>query len=121
MIAGSKENFIAAICTSCTAGCSTTGGIGAAASATTPTSMTARTRIAHSTTIWPVIFGWIEQKYLYVPGLSKRCENCWSVSSTGDLNFCSTLTTLCGTSSRFVHVIVVPRGTDAPAGTKLKL
>ena len=56
-----------------------------------------------------------------VPGASNRCENCSSVSSTGDLNFCSVLTTLCGTSSRFVQVIVVPTGTDAVAGAKLKL
>jgi hypothetical protein len=24
------------------------------------------------TTIWPVIFGWIEQKYLHVPGVSNQ-------------------------------------------------
>ena len=70
-------------------------------------------RMCHPTTMRPVILGWIEQKYLYVPGASKRWENCSSVSSTGDLNFCSVLTTLCGTSSRFVQVIVVPTGTEA--------
>ena len=43
------------------------------------------------------------------------------MSSTGDLNFLSVLTMLCGTSSRFVHVIVDPTGTDASAGAKLKL
>ena len=56
-----------------------------------------------------------------MPGASKRCENCSSVSSTGDLNFCSVLTMLCGTSSRFVQVTVAPAGTVAVAGEKLKL
>src|SRR4029453_11069200 len=73
-------------------------------------------RMRHPTTMRPVIFGWIEQKYLYAPGVWNRWENCSSVSSTGDLNFCSVLTTLWGTSSRFVHVIIVPTGTDAFAG-----
>src|SRR6188474_2185456 len=75
----------------------------------------------HETTMRPVILGWIEQKYSYAPGASKRRENCSSVSSTRDLNFCSVLTTLWGTSSRFVQVMVVPTGTDAVGGLKLKL
>ena len=43
------------------------------------------------------------------------------MSSTGDLNFCSVLTMLCGTSSRFVQVIAVPAATAVVAGAKLKL
>src|SRR5215204_243179 len=75
----------------------------------------------HPTTMRPVIFGCSEQKYWYAPGASNRCENCPSVSSTGDLNFCSVLTTTWGTSSRFVQVMVVPTGTVEVAGVKLKL
>ena len=78
-------------------------------------------RMRHPTTMRPVILGWIAQKYSYAPGASKRWENCSSVSSTDDLNLCSVLTTLCGTSSRFVQVMVVPTGTDAFAGVKRKL
>jgi len=48
-----------------------------------------------------------------VPGASKVWENCSLVSSTGDLNFCSALTMLCGTSSRLVHVTVEPAATAA--------
>ena len=54
---------------------------------------------AQLTTTWPVIFGCSPQKYLYVPAVSNRCENCPSVSSTGDLKRRSVLTMLCGTSS----------------------
>ena len=36
-------------------------------------------RMRHPTTMRPVILGWIEQKYWYVPGASKRWENCYSV------------------------------------------
>ena len=43
------------------------------------------------------------------------------MSSTGDANFFSVLTMLCGTSSRFVQVTVAPAGTVAAAGEKLKL
>ena len=50
-------------------------------------------------------------------------ENFSSVSSTLDLNIfgSSVLTTVCGMSSRLVHVMVVPTGTVSAAGAKLKL
>src|ERR1700730_18365736 len=63
----------------------------------------------------------MEQKYSYVPGLLKVNENFSSVSSTLDLNILSVLTAVCGISSRFVHVTVVPTGTFSSAGPKLKL
>src|ERR1700730_2988477 len=63
----------------------------------------------------------MEQKYSYVPGLLKVNENFSSVSSTLDLNVLSVLTAVCGISSRFVQVTVVPTGTFNSAGPKLKL
>src|SRR5260370_35468260 len=63
----------------------------------------------------------MEQKYGYVPALSKVNENFSSVSSTLDLNTLSSLTTVWGISSRFVHVTVVPAATVSAAGPKLKL
>ena len=56
-----------------------------------------------------------------MPGVSKVWENCSSVSSTGDLNFCSVLTMLCGTSSRLVHVTVEPTATAVVAGRKAEV
>src|SRR5260370_23966269 len=75
----------------------------------------------HCTTTLPVIFGCTEQKYPYVPGFVNVNENFSSVSSTFDLNTLSSLTTVCGMSSRFVHVTVVPAATVSVAGPKLKL
>src|ERR1700719_3988634 len=63
----------------------------------------------------------MEQKYSYVPGLLKVNENFSSVSSTLDLNVLSVLTAVCGISSRFVQVTVVPTETFSSAGPKLKL
>src|SRR5258706_9632140 len=63
----------------------------------------------------------MEQKYGYVPALSKVNENFSSVSSTLDLNTFSVLTIVWGISSRFVHVTVVPTATVRVAGPKLKL
>src|SRR5437762_8685421 len=63
----------------------------------------------------------MEQKYGYVPGLLKVKENFSSVSSTLDLKAPSVLTTVCGISSRLVHVTLVPTGTVSVAGPKLKL
>src|ERR1700704_3186103 len=48
-------------------------------------------------------------------------ENFSSVSSTLDLKTLSSLTTVCGMSSRLVHVTVVPTATVSVAGPKLKL
>ena len=45
-------------------------------------------------------------------------ENFSSVSSTFDLNSLSVLTTVCGMSSRFVQVTVVPAVTVTSAGPK---
>src|SRR3984893_1015815 len=63
----------------------------------------------------------MEQKYSYVPGLLKVNENFSSVSSTLDLNILSVLTAVCGISSRFVQVTVVPTAPFSSAGPKLKL
>src|ERR1700688_485707 len=63
----------------------------------------------------------MEQKYSYVPGLLKVNENFSSVSSTLDLNVLSVLTAVCGISSRFVQVTIVPTETFSSAGPKLKL
>src|SRR5436305_7863705 len=68
-----------------------------------------------------VIFGWIEQKYGYVPALLKVKENFSSVSRTLDLKTPSVLTTVCGMSSRLVQVTVVPADTVSVSGPKLKL
>src|ERR1700693_3943989 len=68
-----------------------------------------------------VIFGWIEQKYSYVPGLSNLNENLSSVSSAFDLNTSVVLTTVCGISSLFTHIMVVPAATMMSCGMKLKL
>src|SRR5215471_5394539 len=71
----------------------------------------------------PVILGWMEQKYGYVPAFSNLKENFSSESSTLDLNTfgSSALTTVCGMSSRLVQVTVVPTATVKAAGPKLKL
>src|SRR5437660_8935670 len=63
----------------------------------------------------------MEQKYGYVPGLVKVKENFSSVSSTLDLKTLSSLTTVCGMSSRLVHVTMVPTATVSVVGPKLKL
>src|SRR6204780_689792 len=63
----------------------------------------------------------MEQKYGYAPAFVKTNENLSSVSSALDLNTPSVLTTVCGISSRFVQVTVVPTGTVSAVGPKLKL
>src|SRR5713226_10259740 len=83
--------------------------------------MDARSLLTHCTMTLPVIFGWIEQKYGYVPALLKVKENFSSVSSTLDLKTPSVLTTVWGISSRLAHVTVVPTDTVNVAGPKLKL
>src|SRR5713226_4407685 len=83
--------------------------------------MDARSLLTHCTMTLPVIFGWIEQKYGYAPALLKVKENFSLVSSTLDLKTPSVLTTVCGISSRLVHVTVVPTGTVSVPGPKLKL
>src|SRR5713226_9846407 len=83
--------------------------------------MDARSLLTHCTMTLPVIFGWIEQKYGYDPALLKVKENFSSVSSTLDLKTPSVLTTVCGMSSRLVHVTVVPTGIVSVSGPKLKL
>src|SRR5271168_1061440 len=80
-----------------------------------------RGRDTHCTITFPVIFGWIEQKYSYVQAFANVYVNFSSVSSTLDLNTPSVLTTVCGISSRFVHVTVVPTGIVNASGPNLKL
>src|SRR5580692_9025655 len=75
----------------------------------------------HWTTTFPVILGWIEQKYGYSPALVNVNENFSSVSSTLDLNTLSVLTTVCGMSSRLTQVTVAPTATVIAAGPKTKL
>ena len=48
-------------------------------------------------------------------------ENCSSVSRAGDANHFPVLVTVCGTSSRFVHVTFVPEEIINIEGEKLKL
>src|SRR5208283_4840838 len=54
-------------------------------------------------------------------GLVKVWVNCSSVSRAFDLKVLSSLTMVCGISSRFVQRTVVPTGTVTVAGEKLKL
>src|SRR5215469_15368120 len=65
----------------------------------------------------------MEQKYEYVPAFVKVNENLSSVSRALDLNALgsSELTTVCGISSRLIHVTVVPAATVKVTGEKLKL
>src|SRR5262249_33480467 len=70
---------------------------------------------------FPVIYGWIEQKYSYSPGAAKVCENVSSVSSAADLNFPSFSRTVCGLSSALVQVTVEPGATTRLGGVKWKL
>ena len=63
----------------------------------------------------------MEQKYGCLPGLLGVKVNFSPVSSTFDLNDLSSATTVCGISSRFVHVTVVPAFTVIVAAEKLKL
>jgi len=53
--------------------------------------------------------------------LSNVYENVSSVSSAFDLNVLSSATTVCGMSSRFVQVTLVPGATVSDAGPKVKL
>src|SRR5579864_593247 len=76
---------------------------------------------SYLTTTFAVIFGWIEQKYSYVPGLSNVIENLSSVSSAFDLIVPSLFLTVCGTSSWFTQVTVVPAATVRSPGMKAKL
>src|SRR5215469_4792722 len=65
----------------------------------------------------------MEQKYEYVPAFVKVNKNLSSVSRALDLNALgsSELTTVCGISSRLIHVTVVPAATVKVTGEKLKL
>src|SRR5215472_8338673 len=69
----------------------------------------------------PVMCGCTAQKYSYVPARSNRRENVSSVSSAGELNCLSLAVTVCGTSSRFVHITVLPAATVTSAGEYEKL
>ena len=76
--------------------------------------------VESSTTTVATIFGWTEQKYLYVPGFAKVKENCSSVSSALDLKASLVLTTVWGSSSLFTQVILAPTGTVMFVGAKAK-
>src|SRR6516164_5040387 len=75
--------------------------------------------VAASTTIVPVICGCKEQKYLKAPGVVNVIENVPSESSTFDRKLFGD-TTVCGMSSSFVHVTVVPALTLSSCGPKVK-
>src|SRR5574340_1729288 len=64
----------------------------------------------------------MEQKDVEVPGLVNWYENLSSVSSGLDLKVdLSSLTTVCGMSSRLIQITVEPAGTVVVAGAKEKL
>src|ERR1700756_5324596 len=73
------------------------------------------------TTILPTMYGWIVQIYGYSPGAAKVWENVSSVSSAADLNVPFSSPILCGLSSSFFQVTVVPAVTVRVAGVKAKL
>src|SRR5262249_61153427 len=75
--------------------------------------------VAASTTIVPVICGCKEQKYLNAPGVVNVNEKLPSVSSAFDRKLLGD-TTVCGMSSSFVHVTVVPALTLSSCGPKVK-
>src|SRR5262245_40672795 len=78
--------------------------------------------LGYLTTTLPVIFGCMEQKYGYCPARVNVKENLSSLSRTLDLKVVlSSLTTVCGISSRLVHVTVVPAEIVSSVGPKLKL
>src|SRR5262245_9390876 len=71
----------------------------------------------------PVMWGWIAQKYAYVPFSLKVKENESSVSSAPELNGrgSSELVAVCGTSSWLTQVTLVPGATLSERGLKVKL
>ena len=73
------------------------------------------------TTIFPVIFGWIAQKYSTVPAVESVCENLSLVSRALEWNFPSLSVTKCGMSSALTQVTVVPTLTVKVGGSKVKL
>src|SRR5258708_1805748 len=62
-----------------------------------------------------------EQKYSYAPGVVNVNENLSPVSSAFDLNSLVFEATVCGISSSFVQVTVVPAFTVMLCGAKVKL
>jgi hypothetical protein len=77
--------------------------------------------VAASTRIVPVMWGWSEQKYSYVPGVLNVNENLSSVSSALLLNSLVLEATVCGMSSSLIQVTVVPAFTVTRCGAKVKL
>ena len=73
------------------------------------------------TTIFPVIFGWIAQKYSTVPAVENVCENLSLVSRALEWNFPSLSVTKCGMSSALTQITVVPALTVKVGGSKVKL
>src|SRR5262249_3746025 len=76
-------------------------------------------RRGHFTTTCAVISGCSVQKYTYVPGLVKVWRYTSPLSRPGEVNSCMVDVTVCGSSSRFTHVTVVPTGTFTIAGLNL--
>jgi hypothetical protein len=74
------------------------------------------------TTTVPCIIGWIEQMYSNVPAFGKVNENVAPVPIPGEWNVVPSLeTTVCGSSSLFVQVTVLPAGIVMLAGANAKL
>src|ERR1043166_1690015 len=76
--------------------------------------------VRHCTMTDAIILGWIEQRYLSVPGLSnlKVNDSFWSIAP--ERKRPSTLVTVCGSPSRFFQVTDVPALTVIDMGAKLK-
>src|SRR5262245_63375326 len=73
------------------------------------------------TTTFPVMCGWMAQKYSIVPAVEKVCENLSLVSSALERNLPSFSETRCGMSSALTQVTVVPDLTVKVGGSKVKL
>src|SRR6478735_8099581 len=66
------------------------------------------------------MLGWIEHTKWYVPGWSNSNENVSFVSMAAERNAPLSLTTVCGSSSLFSHVTVVPTFTVDDIGWSVR-
>src|SRR5512143_3598395 len=71
--------------------------------------------------IFPIMCGWIAQKYSTVPAVANDCLKLSSVSSASERNLPSFSATTCGMSSPLTQVTVVPAFTVRTGGSKVKL
>src|SRR5947209_3366792 len=76
-------------------------------------------RRRHFTTTVAVMWGCRAQKYVYVPGVVKRCAYVSLRSSPLDVYARSVPVTVCGSSSPLTHATVAPTRTVSSAGTNL--